>query len=107
MKLKKLGAELSTSLPGRTATTSKLGSGTRAFTVIELTGVLAIIAMLGAAVIPNVLRKIDRATWDRETSDLKVMANGLTQAILTCKQIPATNNVGAFIATNLDLSLNQ
>ncbi len=107
MKLKKLGAVLSTSLGRRTAVDPKRGIKNRAFTAIELTGVLAIVVMLGAAVIPNVIRRIDLATWQRETSDLKVMANGLVQTILTDKQVPATNNIPAKIAAYLNIPVSQ
>jgi type II secretory pathway pseudopilin PulG len=79
----------------------------RAFTIIELTGVLTILALLAAAVIPNVLRRIDRAAWQRETSDLSTMANGLVQYVLTEKRIPATNQIPAAIATYRNLALNQ
>ena len=79
----------------------------RAFTIIEMTGVLTILALLAAAVIPNVLRRIDRAAWQRETSDLSTMANGLVQYVLTEKRIPATNQIPAAIATYRNLALNQ
>ncbi|HXJ61163.1 MAG TPA: hypothetical protein VNU68_31340 [Verrucomicrobiae bacterium] len=79
----------------------------RAFTVIELTGVLAIIALLAAAVIPNIIRRIDRAAWQRETSDLSAMADGLVKSVLIEKRIPATNQLPAAIATYRNLSLNQ
>jgi type II secretory pathway pseudopilin PulG len=79
----------------------------RAFTVIELTGVLAILALLAAAVIPNIIRRIDRAAWQRETSDLSAMADGLVKSVRIEKRIPATNQIAAAIATYRNLSLNQ
>ena len=79
----------------------------RAFTVIELTGVLAIVALLAAAVIPNVLRRIDRTAWEREKSDLSTLADGLVKSVLIEKRIPATNQIPAAIATYRNLSLNQ
>jgi type II secretory pathway pseudopilin PulG len=79
----------------------------RAFSAIELTGVLAIIALLAATILPNVIRRIDRATWQRETSDLNAMAKGLTESILRDKQIPAQANIPDAIRKYLDLSFSQ
>src|SRR5262245_2002848 len=79
----------------------------RAFTIIELSGVLAILALMAAAVIPNVLRRIDRAAWEREKSDLSAMADGLVKSVLIEKRIPATNQIPATIANYRNLSLNQ
>src|SRR5258708_5886555 len=65
----------------------------RAFTVVEMIGVLAIIAVLAAAIMPNVIRKIDRATLQRETTDLSAMGNGLIRTVLATKQIPAQSSL--------------
>src|SRR6266540_501066 len=46
---------------------------THAFSLIEMIGVLAVIAILAAALVPNVIRRMDIAARQRETSDLKVM----------------------------------
>src|SRR5205814_210582 len=79
----------------------------RAFTAIELVAVLTIIALLAAAVIPQVIRRIDRAAWDRETQDLTVLAQGLVQAIKTQRQIPATNGMVTAISNYRNLAPNQ
>src|SRR4051812_49216590 len=73
-------------------------SALRGFTAIEMIGVLAVIAMLAAAIMPNVIRKVDRAALVRETSDLSTMANGLVQSIRREKTIPATNAIAQTIA---------
>src|SRR6185369_6935565 len=79
------------------------------FTAIELIGVLAVLAMLAAAVVPNVIRKIDRATLERERADFGVMANGLVQSIKREKQVPASNTVAvaAAIAKYCDIASIQ
>src|SRR6266478_6379382 len=78
-----------------------------AFTAIELIGVLAIISLVAAAIFPQVIRRIDRAAWQRETSDLSVMANGLLQTIRIEKQVPANNSIAAAAARYLSLSVTQ
>jgi len=78
-----------------------------AFTAIELIGVLAVISLLAAAILPQVIRKIDRAAWQRETSDLTAMANGLVQSIKTTKQIPASNTIAQAIANYSSLAISQ
>jgi len=79
----------------------------RAFTAIEMIGVLSVIALLAAAIVPNVIRKIDRATWERETSDLNVMANGLLQTVRTDKSVPASNGIAQAIARYSSLATSQ
>src|SRR5258706_47496 len=80
---------------------------THAFTAIEMIGVLSVIAMLAAAIVPNVIRKIDRAACVRETSDLSTMANGLVQSIRRDKTIPATNGIAQAIAKYSYLATSQ
>jgi len=91
----------------RTALAPEIRNRHGAFTAIELIGVLSVLALLAAAIVPNVIRKIDLATMQRESSDLTVMANGLTRTILTDKQFPATNGLTTAISTYLNLSVNQ
>ena len=105
--LKKLSLELSNLRPWGTPKSTPRRVRLQAFTAIELTGVLAVLAILAASVFPNVIRRIDFATWQRETSDLKVMANGLVRTVLTDKQVPASNNIPAKIAAYLNLPVSQ
>jgi hypothetical protein len=77
----------------------------RAFTVIELVGVLAIIAIIAAALAPNVIRRIDRAAWTREVSDLNTIGNGLLQTVTKDRLI--SNNLPAAVSKYLDLSSSQ
>src|SRR5437867_1605673 len=105
--LKKLGLELSSLRLWGTPKGTGRKVGVQAFTAIELTGVLAVLAILAATVIPNVIRRIDFATCQREMSDLKVMANGLVRTILTDKQVPASNNIPTKIAAYLNMPVSQ
>src|SRR5882724_9619800 len=78
-----------------------------AFSLIEMIGVLAVIAILAAALVPNVIRRMEIAAWQTEASDLKVMADGLVKTILTDKQIPASTDIATKVATYLNMSINQ
>src|SRR5437762_3515979 len=64
-----------------------LSSGRRAFTVIEMVGVLTIIALLASATLPKMTRRIDRTVWEREKADQQAMPDALTASILRNKTI--------------------
>ena len=78
-----------------------------AFTAIELVGVLSIIALLASALVPQVIKRIDRAAWEREGQDLNTMAEGLVQAIKTDRRIPSAISIIPVIASYRNLAPNQ
>ena len=47
------------------------------FTLIELIGVMAIMAILAAVIVPNVFQQIDAAVRDSETQNLEALGQGL------------------------------
>src|SRR2546430_643076 len=59
-----------------------------AFTVIEITAVLAVIAILAAVIAPTIIRRVDRAAWTVGTANLSNIAGSFTQSILRTKTIP-------------------
>src|SRR5437899_2732818 len=75
----------------------------RAFTAIELIGVLTVISLTAAAVIPQVIRRIDHAAWTREKADLQAMADAFTRSILRTKTIPNYAGIPAAIAQEISL----
>src|SRR5882672_4424742 len=78
----------------------------RAFTAIELVGVLTVIALLAAAVFPTVIRRIDQAAWTKETADLNTIADAYTQCILRNKTIPNLTNWASSVASQLSLPVS-
>jgi hypothetical protein len=69
-------------------------------------GVLTIVALLAAFIIPTVIRRIDQAAWTKETADLQTIADGLQQSILRNKVVPDYNGIPATVATELALPVN-
>src|SRR5262245_13598976 len=61
------------------------------FTLIEFFGALAVIAILVAVIAPPVIRRVDRAAWTKETTDLNTIVDAYTQSILRNKTVPGTN----------------
>src|SRR5262245_11475771 len=78
-----------------------------AFTVIELVGLLAIIAIIASALAPNIIKRIDRAAWQREIADLNAMGTGLKQTILQDRRVPDQSGIAPAISKYLDLSVGQ
>jgi len=77
--------------------------GGKAFTLLELIGVLAIVAILAAALVPNVIRQVDQAAWTKETADLKAMGEALELSIRNHKTVPDFTNLPAVIAREMAL----
>lgn len=81
-----------------------------AFTLIEMVGVLAVIAILALILIPVLIRQMDRVALDKETKLLKTFADGLRQQIINTRYIPDHTTHPTWysmIASNLGLSTNQ
>ncbi len=61
------------------------------FTLIELIGVMAIMAILAGALAPNIADSINRANSDAEVQNLDSLADSLIYYILTKKKIPSSS----------------
>lgn len=75
------------------------------FTLMEIVGVMAIIAILAAVLAPSLTDGIDRANAAREEGSLRVLAEALENHVLTNKAIPGQNVAewSAAIAAYADL----
>jgi len=81
--------------------------GTRAFTMMEMIGVLAIISIVAAVLTPNMVRRISRANGEKEDQTLAVLADGLIQSVRTYQAIPGQSSWITNVATTTGLALNE
>src|SRR6266542_2765424 len=61
----------------------------RAFSLIEMIGVLAVIAILAAVLVPALIRQMDKIAGDQESASLKSFGDALLQSILRNRVIPS------------------
>jgi prepilin-type N-terminal cleavage/methylation domain-containing protein len=77
------------------------------FTLLEFIGVLAIIAILAALILPPMIRRIDMAAKTREWADLHAISNAFVLGVVRSKEIPAHTNWAGFVARWTDRSATQ
>src|ERR1043166_2153337 len=71
----------------------------RAFTLIELLGVLAVIALLAGALVPALIRQMDRIAGHQESAALKSLSSALQQSIRRNHYIPNHTDWASTVAT--------
>jgi hypothetical protein len=67
--------------------------------LVELVGVLAILAIISSALIPPVVRRMDRAAWIKESNDLSAISNALVLQIVRSNTVPNETNWAATVAS--------
>ncbi len=79
------------------------------FTLMELIGAMAIIAVLAAVLAPSVTDGIDRAYATAEEDNLRTLVSALEQEVLRNKHIPRQNTAEwtAAVAAYADLPIDQ
>src|SRR6266568_5854032 len=73
----------------------------RAFSLIEMIGVLAVIAILAAALAPSLVRQMDKTAGDQESAALKSFGDALQQSIMRNRYIPSATDWASTVATEL------
>ena len=79
---------------------------TKAFTLIELLIVVAIIAILAAIAVPNFLEAQIRSKVSRARADMRTMATALESYYVDNNQYPAWAAYGSTIGANLTVSVD-
>ena len=79
----------------------------RAFTLLETVGVMAVIAILAAVIVPVVIKRVDLAAYSAEQANLGNFTNALTQQILLNKNIPSQATWSSAVANWLSLPLSS
>jgi len=72
------------------------------FSLIEFIGVLAILAILGAVIAPNLIRQIDMAERDAEVEALRTLESGLRQYVRREKMIPDVQTWAEAVASQIN-----
>jgi prepilin-type N-terminal cleavage/methylation domain-containing protein len=85
---------------------SQLAPHPGGFTMIEMVGVLALVAILAVVMLPSVIKQVDQAAWTRETSDLKEIGEALERSIVRTKTVPNVAGIAAAVAEEMALPVN-
>src|ERR1043166_1603580 len=71
----------------------------RSFTLIELMGAVAVIALLAASLVPALIRQMDRIAGEQESIALKSFGDALKQSIKRNAYIPSDADWASTVAT--------
>lgn len=72
----------------------------RGFTLIELTIVVTIIAILAALLVPTILNQVEKARRSREIGSLKTIASSILRFHQETGEWPALDNPGTWLTTH-------
>lgn len=75
----------------------------RAFSLVEMVAVLAVIAVLSTVIVPVMIRVFDQLALTAEQKEMKGMVDGLKAHVMRNRNIPFTNEIAAAIGTELGM----
>ena len=75
-----------------------------AFSLLEFIGVLGIIALIVAALVPAVIKRIDRAAWVKENANLAAFADAFVNYSLKSNNIPNEYTWSQVVGTQLGVA---
>lgn len=78
-----------------------------AFTVVELVGVLAVVAIIAAFMAENIIEKMRLAAIDAERTSLASLTKTLEKYVVRTKSIPALSNLPAALAADLAVAQDR
>ncbi len=78
-----------------------------AFSLIELIGVLTVIAILAAVLVPVLIRQMDKMAGDQESASLKSIGDALQQSIMRNRYIPSDSDWATNIAIELGVNISN
>src|SRR4051812_31998030 len=77
------------------------------FTLIEMIGVMAIMAIIALALAPVFIKQLDQLAGDKEFKQLKALGEGFRQGVMRTKTIPDQTGWDTMAATNIGLEISQ
>jgi type II secretory pathway pseudopilin PulG len=77
------------------------------FSLLEMIGVLGVIAIMATLVMPSIIQQMKLAAADQESETLQRLAQGFKDHVLRSKQIPDETNWVEVIATELGLHTDE
>jgi prepilin-type N-terminal cleavage/methylation domain-containing protein len=78
-----------------------------AFTLLEMIGVMAVLSILAAVLLPNTIRKITAAHAGREEQNLEVLAQGFRGYVASHQTVPGGASWEAALAQTTGLNLHE
>ncbi len=79
----------------------------KGFTLIEMIGILAAIAILAALLLPALTKQSDKIMADFETATLQSLGDALQRSVLRNRYIPGTNDWASAIGTEMSLDISE
>jgi prepilin-type N-terminal cleavage/methylation domain-containing protein len=86
---------------------SRLIGGQHGFSLIEMLGVMTVLALLALALTPFLIKQFDRIAGEKETTQLRAFNQAFRRGVTITKTIPDENGWASMIATNLGISVDQ